>query len=113
MMKYAIEYIKGKARNLSSFDDNDIIPGNLVEIPESQLSVITKEIEQNSNELGILLEEKNSILKWFSDTDYIPNKIVTGEWEKTDPRWIEYLSTRLEKRARQDELTVLIESEMA
>lgn len=53
-------------------------------------------------------EELEEIQNWFRENDWIPNKIVTGEWESTDPRWIEYLSERADKRERQDELTFLL-----
>ena len=48
--------------------------------------------------------ELGEIRKWFSQTDYIPNKIVVGEWEETDERWISYKEERIKKRARQDEI---------
>ena len=48
--------------------------------------------------------ELGEIQKWFSETDYIPNKIVVGEWEETDERWISYKTERTKKRARQDEI---------
>jgi hypothetical protein len=49
------------------------------------------------------------IQQWFIDNDWIPNKIITGEWETTDPRWIEYLSERQIKRTRQDEIKNFLE----
>lgn len=48
--------------------------------------------------------ELGEIRKWFSQTDYIPNKIVVGEWPETDERWIAYKEERARKRARQDEI---------
>lgn len=50
--------------------------------------------------------ELDSISKWFLDNDWKINKIVVGEWEKTDQRWIDYLAERAVKRARQDELNI-------
>ena len=55
-----------------------------------------------------LRKELKEIQIWFQINDYIPNKIVTGEWSVDDPRWIEYLSERTQKRNRQDEITVLL-----
>lgn len=52
--------------------------------------------------------ELNEIRLWLKNNDWIPNKIITNEWEDTDPRWIEYLSERADKRERQDELTFLL-----
>ena len=53
-------------------------------------------------------QEFQEIQEWFVATDYIPNKIITGEWELTDPRWINYKTERIAKRARQDELKSLL-----
>jgi hypothetical protein len=55
----------------------------------------------------ILVAELESIQNWFRQTDWIPNKILTGEWQDTDPRWIEYKKERSIKRARQDEINKL------
>lgn len=43
--------------------------------------------------------------KWFKDNDWILNKVFLGEWETTDPRWIEYLEKRAEIRAEHERLT--------
>ena len=48
--------------------------------------------------------ELDSISKWFLNNDWKINKIIIGEWEKTDQRWIDYLAEREIKRARQDQL---------
>lgn len=45
---------------------------------------------------------------WFSKYDYYPNKIICGEWTADDPRFIKYLSDRKVKRARRDELLVIL-----
>lgn len=42
--------------------------------------------------------------KWFNDNDWIVNKVFLGEWETTDPRWIEYLEKRAEIRAEHERL---------
>jgi hypothetical protein len=52
--------------------------------------------------------ELMDIQSWFASTDYIPNKIITGEWLETDQRWIDYLSQRTIKRARQDEINTIL-----
>ena len=57
----------------------------------------------------ILAKEKLwEIQKWFSDNDWIVNKIVVGEWATNDERWLNYLTERKIKRARQDELLLII-----
>jgi len=46
--------------------------------------------------------ELQQIRKWFLENDYKVNKVITGEWEATDPRWLDYKKERAIKRARQD-----------
>ena len=50
----------------------------------------------------LLQQELMEIDMWFASTDYIPNKVIVGEWEPTDPRFIEYKQERLIKRNRRD-----------
>lgn len=52
--------------------------------------------------------EIDEIQQWFIDNDWKVNKIVVGEWEKDDIRWIEYLKERNSKRERLDELNAII-----
>lgn len=69
-------------------------------------------VEENYEKIPakeIYIEELQEIEVWFASTDYIPNKIVTNEWDKTDPRWVAYITERLVKRARRDELLQLLE----
>ena len=49
------------------------------------------------------------IRNWLKENDWIPNKIVTGEWSQDDKRWKDYLKERTIKRARQDELLQLLQ----
>lgn len=51
-----------------------------------------------------LMEEKAHIEMWLRRTDWVPNKIITGEWETTDSRWTSYVEERKVKRARLDEV---------
>jgi hypothetical protein len=53
--------------------------------------------------------ELQDIQRWLRQNDWKPNKITTGEWTTDDPRWIQYLSEREIKRARQDEISALME----
>lgn len=41
---------------------------------------------------------------WLRANDWKFNKIFLGEWEQTDPRWLEYLELRKQYRAERDEL---------
>lgn len=52
--------------------------------------------------------ELEEIKQWFIDNDWKVNKIVIGEWQTTDQRWLEYLREREIKRTRQDELNELL-----
>ena len=55
-----------------------------------------------------LFLELTEIYQWFVENDYIPNKIITGEWTETDKRWTDYLKERTAKRKRQDEIKALL-----
>ena len=70
------------------------------EIPDPSIPEIPESIAR-LRDLGVELGE---IQKWFSETDYIPNKVVVGEWTETDERWIAYKEERARKRARHDEI---------
>jgi hypothetical protein len=54
------------------------------------------------------LHEKDEILKWLADNDWKVNKVVVGEWEATDPRWVEYLNERKAKRNRLDDINKVL-----
>jgi hypothetical protein len=49
-------------------------------------------------------KEQADILQWLADNDWKVNKVVVGEWDKEDPRWVEYISERQIKRNRLDVL---------
>lgn len=61
-------------------------------------------MDEQQKTLILAKEELWEIQKWFSDNDWIVNKIVVGEWSTDDERWINYLAERQVKRKRQDEL---------
>ena len=61
-------------------------------------------MNEKQKTLILAQEELWEIQKWFSDNDWIVNKIVVGEWTTDDERWLNYLAERKVKRARQDEL---------
>jgi hypothetical protein len=48
--------------------------------------------------------ELQQIRKWFLENDYKVNKVVIGEWEATDPRWLDYKKERQVKRDRLDQI---------
>lgn len=53
-------------------------------------------------------KELYEINNWFIENDWKANKIVTKEWLESDQRWIDYLNERKVKRARQDELKLIL-----
>lgn len=77
---------------------------NLIEVYYNNDSEITeKEFLRVS-----YLHELKEIRDWFAATDYIPNKVIVGEWERMDERFVKYCEERAIKRARQDELNQLL-----
>lgn len=62
------------------------------------------EAETAADNAAEIAAELADIQKWLNDNDWKINKIVIGEWEETDPRWVEYLAERAKKRSRHDEL---------
>ena len=79
-------------------EPKDIVEKILVYIPYTD-----KELQIKS-----AAQELNNIKAWFIDNDWKVNKIVIGEWQTTDQRWIDYLNERAIKRTRQDELVELL-----
>ena len=65
-------------------------------------------MDEQQKTLILAKEELYEIQKWFSDNDWIVNKIVVGEWTTNDERWLNYLAERQVKRKRQDELLLII-----
>jgi hypothetical protein len=55
-----------------------------------------------------LKTEAKQIEDWFKETDYFVNKIIRGEWEETNPKWVEYKSLAKEKSKRLEELKEII-----
>lgn len=65
-------------------------------------------MDEQQKTLTLAQEELWEIQKWFSDNDWVVNKIIVGEWTTDDERWINYLAERKAKRARQDELLLIV-----
>ncbi len=65
-------------------------------------------MDEQQKTLILAKEELWEIQKWFSDNDWVVNKIVVGEWTIDDERWLNYLAERQVKRKRQDELLLII-----
>lgn len=62
------------------------------------------EITEEQHNRFALLHELKEIHEWFTSTDYIPNKVIVGEWTPEDPRFVEYCEKRKAMRTRQDEI---------
>ena len=52
--------------------------------------------------------ELKEIQEWFKETDYFVNKIIRGEWQENNPKWIEYKSLAKEKSKRLEELKEIV-----
>jgi hypothetical protein len=52
--------------------------------------------------------ELQQIKKWFLENDYKVNKVVVGEWEQDDARFLDYKQQREIKRKRLDEIGKLL-----
>lgn len=98
-----VERIEGSPTiELDSIEDiqpyyDSIQDGKVVRIQELQYD----ETPDYAGELTVIQE-------WFASTDWMVNKVITGEWEDTDDRWRWYLVERRLKRERQDELKQLL-----
>ena len=89
-----------------------------VEIPDEMhdLDVLRKHHYENGQlvETNVIINKANLseeyfiIRQWLTQNDWKINKVFLGEWEATDPRWIEYKKQRAAKRARLDEITKLL-----
>ena len=55
-------------------------------------------------ERALLIKEQAVIQAWLKNNDWKFNKVFIGEWEETDPRWVEYKEQRAVKRARLDSI---------
>lgn len=67
-----------------------------------------REVTEDMHNYYALLHELKEIREWFASTDYIPNKVVVGEWEESDERFVAYCEERKTVRARQDEIRTLL-----
>ena len=66
------------------------------------------EATEAGHALNLAREELSQIEVWFASTDYIPNKVIVGEWSEDDERFVKYKAERAKKRARRDELEAFI-----
>jgi hypothetical protein len=62
------------------------------------------EAEVASDLKAVKLKRLAEINAWLKANDWKVNKVFLGEWEITDPRWVEYLNKRAAMRKEYDEL---------
>lgn len=55
-----------------------------------------------------LEQERNDIIQWLKDTDYIPIKHYLGEYQQDDLTYVKYLDERRVKKARLKEIDYLL-----
>ena len=55
-------------------------------------------------ERALLIKEQAVIQAWLKNNDWKFKKVLIGEWEETDTRWVEYKEQRAVKRARLDSI---------
>lgn len=107
-MKHIIFKINQRTRGYSVIEDEDNIPEGWVQISDEEVEQELFNIAVSQQDKEQLEFELNGIRQWYLDTDYIPNKILTGEWELDDQRWVNYKAERLVKRNRKDYLENLL-----
>jgi hypothetical protein len=94
------EFEEAEVKNIV-FNKTGLVNGKIKVVGQT-----TKEKEEE--QLLQLQSELFDIQQWLTQNDWVPNKIVTGEWENTDARWLAYLEQRQLKRTRQDEILELL-----
>ncbi len=88
-------------------DQYDYLAKNILAAYFENGKVVYKNLEAIKQRQA-LEKEQADILQWLADNDWKVNKIVVGEWNKDDPRWVEYLNQRQTKRIRLDEINSLL-----
>lgn len=72
---------------------------------------LIKKHEVKKNSIRVIngaKKELQEIENWFKSTDWIPNKIIVGEWDVDDKRFLDYKLERVKYRLKQDELKEII-----
>lgn len=107
---YHIKHVAGAVEHDATELDLERLQNN-----DGYLFYINKRIEYQADKKVMdetrlsLQNELHEIVSWFAQNDWIPNKVVVGEWEPSDQRFINYKAERLIKRTRQDEIIGLLE----
>lgn len=74
-------------------------------VVDGKFTIVTREATEEEVARDKLIAKNKrlaEIRQWFRETDWMINKIVVGEWNITDTRWLEYLKTRKAMREEQD-----------
>lgn len=115
-----LNYVLNENNTLKSYT---IIPFDelkpFIEISDNQVirigvsKIVDGIFYSNEEEYQTLInarKELKEILAWFKETDYYPNKIITGEWSSDCVKWVNYLNERTIKRQRYDELVEVLKA---
>ena len=109
-MKHIILKINGCTRGYSTIGDDDDVPSGWMQITDEEVEQELFNITVSQQDKEQVESELRDIEQWYLNTDYIPNKILTGEWELDDPRWVNYKAERLVKRNRRDYLKTILKN---
>jgi len=105
-------YLSVSSKDILNLSDGKLMWQNGELVPNPDYETIKNQFQQeqqSKKQISLYKKELRKIQQWFKDNDWKVNKIVIGEWEKSDSRWLDYILERTVKRARQDELHSLIE----
>jgi len=109
---YHITHVDGTVEHDATEIDLDQLKNNDGYLFYSEGSLVHRtDLKAKDEANAQLMDELQEIASWFSQSDWIPNKVVVGEWDPSDQRFVSYKVERLAKRARQDEINSLLESE--
>lgn len=76
-------------------------------VVNNKFVVLQREPTEEEIRQDVIKEKQTRIKeieKWFSDNDWMFNKIFLGEWEETDERWLNYLTQRNNLRQEHEDL---------
>lgn len=76
-------------------------------VVDNKFVVLYREPTEEEIRQDVIKEKQTRIKeieKWFSNNDWMFNKIFLGEWEETDERWLNYLTQRNVLRQEHEDL---------
>ena len=108
IMETYIEKIEEKY--IDDYDEIEKVRTTEVE-KERQIGITYIYVDMDQDHINYLERSKLNqeiadINQWYRDHDYYINKVLLGEWEEIDQRYIDYKAERLLKQKRYDEIKV-------